>query len=142
MRQILYVSSATPEFDEGDLARILEASRRKNSRVEVTGMLLYAEGVFFQVLEGPEDAVQALFNRLAGDPRHTGVITMMSRYITARDFPNWSMGFEKRSTLEELPPAFFELSAKALENKVAGSSSVEVVTLLRTFARTTFAATA
>lgn len=49
---LIYVSTAREEFDETELARILDTAVRRNGERNVTGMLLYAGGTFMQVLEG------------------------------------------------------------------------------------------
>jgi len=59
----------------------------------VTGGLLFSEGCFAQVLEGPQDAVEAAFERIQCDARHCEVVVLQSGPITKRDFPDWSMAF-------------------------------------------------
>ena len=57
MIHLVYVSSATGKLGETDLLDLLEHSRRRNRALDLTGMLLYAGGNFFQVLEGEEKDV-------------------------------------------------------------------------------------
>ena len=76
-----------------DVGRILAASRRNNARDGITGALLFSEGCFAQVLEGPLDAVESAFERIQCDGRHSDVTVLQSGPITARDFPDWSMAF-------------------------------------------------
>jgi hypothetical protein len=64
-------------------------------------MLLYAEGSFFQVLEGPADQVDALYTRIEGDHRHCQVTRIIREPIPKRYFDAWTMGFCK-VTREEL----------------------------------------
>ena len=45
-----------------------------------------------QVLEGGRDAVSALYNRIAQDPRHRDVIVLQYEEITERRFAGWTMG--------------------------------------------------
>ena len=80
-------------FSQAELRALLDVSRRNNSRVGITGMLLYKEGNFMQVLEGPAMAVREVHERIQHDPRHTGLITLMERSGTQRQFADWSMGF-------------------------------------------------
>ncbi len=72
---------------------ILAASRVNNARDGITGGLLFSEGCFAQVLEGPTDAVEAAFERIQCDDRHSEVTVLQVGPITTRDFPDWSMGF-------------------------------------------------
>jgi len=51
--QLIYVSAATNRFNPAELRELLRLARLKNQQLDVTGMLLYHEGSFLQVLEGP-----------------------------------------------------------------------------------------
>lgn len=95
MISVIYVSTAAMLFNEGDLEQILATSRKNNSDQGITGQLLYADGNFIQAVEGPEEAVDKLLARLAGDRRHRNVITIARYPIAERQFPNWSMGFRR-----------------------------------------------
>ena len=86
----MYISSAA-NCAPIDVAKILTVSRRNNARDAITG-LLYVDGRrFLQVLEGPTDAVERAFARIAGDPRHRAVVTLSRRAIEAREFGEWAM---------------------------------------------------
>ena len=93
MISLAYASSASSYFSEDELARLLENSRSKNARLELTGALLYENGRFIQVLEGPEAAVRALYAKIKTDPRHRGFHMVSNERITTRLFPDWTMGF-------------------------------------------------
>ncbi len=93
MITLLYLSSATAQFSDADLVELLTRARLHNSRLGITGMLLYHDGNFLQVLEGEETSVRALFSKIAQDPRHHGVIKLLDRPITERVFSEWSMAF-------------------------------------------------
>lgn len=79
------------------VAGILAASKRSNARVGVTGALLFNAGFFAQVLEGSRLAVEATFERIQRDPRHSDVSVLQCEPVAARGFPNWSMAFVGRS---------------------------------------------
>lgn len=100
MYQLVYVSSATVPFPTPDLLALLAVSRANNSRAGVTGLLLYRDGNFMQVLEGPEDAVRATFARIEGDRRHKGSLVLLSGPVPSRQFPDWSMGFRDLGSAE------------------------------------------
>lgn len=91
---ISYVSAASEPFDDGRLNDLLAQSRRSNHEHDLTGMLLYRRGRFFQVLEGPQDAVDELMMKIRRDPRHTGVRVLLSEHIDERRFTEWTMGYE------------------------------------------------
>ena len=97
LHRVLYCSRnlipGTPEAVAADIRSILAVSRRNNARDGITGGLLFSEGCFAQVLEGPLDAVEGAFERIQCDERHGDVTVLQSGPITARDFPDWSMAF-------------------------------------------------
>ena len=90
---LIYVSIASKDLDEGELLKILEISRANNERDSITGMLLYKEGNFMQVLEGPEDNVLARYESIRRDTRHKDIYLLSVQPIRAREFPRWEMGF-------------------------------------------------
>lgn len=94
---IIYISRATDCVSEESLQDILKASRHNNPSTGVSGMLLYKDGEFMQALEGEQEAVLKLMNRIAGDPRHSDILTLSKKAIPHRYFKNWSMGFENIS---------------------------------------------
>jgi hypothetical protein len=57
----------------------------------VGGLLLYAGGYFCQVLEGPEDAVDTTFQRIAADPRHRDVKVLVREEVPRRRYPGIPM---------------------------------------------------
>ncbi len=110
MFRIIYVSVETSRFTRQGLEELLEQSREKNTRVGITGLLIYKGGSFMQVLEGEEDKVKAVFESIRNDPRHQRVVAVVQEPIEARDFPEWSMAFrEIDPTRDEIPPAFSDL---------------------------------
>jgi blue light- and temperature-responsive anti-repressor len=90
--QLIYSSSATQELQDSELLSILEVSRRNNAARDVTGMLLSEKWSFFQILEGPADAVDAVFKIISADKRHHRIITIVKEAIPQRSFGEWTMG--------------------------------------------------
>lgn len=90
---LVYVSSAVSPFSQDELTDLLQKSRKNNNALGITGLLLYKDGNFMQLLEGDEDVVRALTAKIAQDPRHRGFIQLYSISIMERTFPDWGMGF-------------------------------------------------
>lgn len=90
---LIYGSSSTDRFSEADLVPLLQQAREKNQRLNVTGMLLYRDGNFLQVLEGERETVDSLYETIARDPRHRSLLVFLKRPITQRQFSDWQMGF-------------------------------------------------
>lgn len=105
MIQLVYVSSAVRFMNDEELTELLRISRENNARLDITGLLLYKDGNFIQALEGPEEVVLPLYDKICRDRRHTGVMTLVKEPIKTRLFPEWSMGFQNVNQMEaaELP---------------------------------------
>ena len=91
--QLLYGSTATVPFGKPELLELLDKCRNNNAKLNVTGLLLFKDGQFMQVLEGDEPVVTSLYQRIAQDPRHTGSMVFLQRVVEQRDFADWSMAF-------------------------------------------------
>jgi hypothetical protein len=98
--QCIYASAASRDVEAEELAQLLEVARANNARLGLTGMLLYAEGSFFQVLEGHADVVDALYVKIERDPRHDQVTLVIKEPIPKRYFDDWTMGFYRISREE------------------------------------------
>jgi hypothetical protein len=92
---LIYASVATQDYSEGELDKILESAVRNNARLEVTGLLLYSNRRFLQVLEGNPNVLNELINRIKVDPRHEKVNILVRAPIKEREFPQWHMGFRR-----------------------------------------------
>ena len=93
MFQLVYVSSASQPFSKPELQELLKQAREKNTKLGITGILLYKDGNFLQVLEGEQEVVTELVGNIEPDPRHKGVIVLLRSTTEQRLFPDWSMGF-------------------------------------------------
>jgi len=97
MHRLVYYSAnrlrKTPAEMTLDIEQILEKSRQNNATVGVTGALIFSEGYFGQVLEGPQNAVEATFERIQNDVRHGEVLLLEFVPIEKRSFDNWAMAY-------------------------------------------------
>lgn len=107
VRQLIYVSTTARRHDEREMSDLLAQSRRDNRRHGITGLLLYKDGHFMQVLEGPPDAIRNVFERIGRDRRHRDLITILDRIGGGRDFQDWSMGY-RRLEPDEIPGEGFD----------------------------------
>lgn len=97
---LIYISTATQPFSKPELLELLAKSRENNAKLGVTGMLLYKNDVFQQILEGPEAAVNSLFLKIKSDPRHHGIIKASDGFEAERQFTDWSMGYYDLNSAE------------------------------------------
>jgi uncharacterized membrane protein (DUF373 family) len=95
MIRLTYASSTLNEWTPEELLKLLTNCQVNNAAKNVTGILLYAHDTFFQVVEGEENIINALYEKIEKDPRHKDCTLIEKQTITERAFPYWSMGFEK-----------------------------------------------
>ncbi len=89
---MVYASACGPRFSEAKLLERIEQGRKRNRDQGVTGMLLFADKTFFEVLEGPRPVLDALFAQVSRDPRHDNVMKLFEGPVSRRAFKEWSVG--------------------------------------------------
>ncbi|MET4107642.1 BLUF domain-containing protein [Hymenobacter sp. UYP22] len=93
LHHLIYLSTPARPFSLQQLHALLRECRINNERRELTGVLFYSEQHFMQLIEGEQDQVQALYQCLQRDARHTNLIKIADKPIRARGFAEWSMAF-------------------------------------------------
>ena len=88
---LVYVSTATHDFSDTELAQLMEEASASNSALSVTGLLLYADRNIMQCLEGPPASVRRVFDRVSLSRRHHGLMVLFDDAVPQRGFPDWSM---------------------------------------------------
>ena len=83
---LIYTSVQTHPLTAAEVARLIQQSRLSNKKNGVTGILLHVEDTFFQVLEGPLEAVEALYAKILTDPRHERITRIIFEPIARRYF--------------------------------------------------------
>ena len=91
--QIIYSSEASTPMQTDDLEELLGHSRRSNGAKGITGALVYAEGIFMQILEGDRTKLQDLMAKIRKDVRHETVIVLRECEIPSKVFGNWKMAY-------------------------------------------------
>ena len=94
--RLIYVSAncIDSELLDKEIDAILSVAREHNKKNNITGALLFNSGDFAQVLEGPEEAVEMLFERIQEDERHEGCVVLSCEEISKYSFSEWSMAYE------------------------------------------------
>ena len=90
LTQIIY-SSKPFGFTAPVLDDILTVSRARNARADITGTLICRGDMYLQLIEGPDAAIAATYERIIGDDRHLEVDLLVSRPVSTRLFPKWAM---------------------------------------------------
>lgn len=133
LHSIAYFSRSTLQGDEAGMKAqvmdILATAWRKNRQNNLTGALLFADGCFAQVLEGPRDALEETFEAIECDPRHSDVTILHFHPVAERSFPGWSMAFagEDEAMRARAMAANALPSAQAIQVDSRGRSFLDVL---------------
>ena len=105
MIRITYLSQATPNFSSIDLIYLLEQCHLNNPKRGLTGLLIFGNDTFLQTIEGEENIVEVLIEKIAKDKRHIKFQILARQSIENRQYSDWAMGFEKltEKTIAEVP---------------------------------------
>ena len=118
MFYLIYVSHAADGLKSSDLHDILNKAHQVNANLGITGLLLYKNKRFMQLIEGQEDAVRGLYQKILQDPRHRDLIVLQEDTEPERQFPEWSMAFRNLNALpsaDKLESGEIEFADDALE---------------------------
>ena len=117
--QLLYASGGARQITTADIDDILEKSRRNNAALGVTGMLLFADNMFIQVLEGEERDVRDLARRISRDQRHRNFMELIEQTSPERAFARWQMGFKRLQPDQPEDMVVFKASRDALAGRIS-----------------------
>ncbi len=136
MYSLIYICSAVAPFSPAELDELLKKSRSNNHDLDITGLLLYKDGSFMQLLEGPEAAVKTTLLKIEADPRHRGILVLLERERAEREFSEWSMGFKclDGDTVKSVP-GYSEFMNLPLNSPEFEKTPSQALHLLQTFKR-------
>jgi len=92
LKRIHYISSFVDDMSDNEIKELASQAAKKNAENDITGVLMAKGGLFFQIIEGPEENIDKLFTNILKDPRHEKIITLGIQVgDLKRLFPNWHM---------------------------------------------------
>lgn len=132
----MYISASKKDISGQELEAILSVARENNTKMGVSGLLLYVEGHFLQYLEGEQSVVEQLYRRIEKDSRHSGVMRLFAGLYDRRIFADWSMGFHRLDKDEqaELSGAI-DLCKNSLQDTLPEGAPEEVTVFMESFYR-------
>lgn len=103
MYSLLYFSTIKSDVLESEIEKIWKKSQSFNAEQDITGMLIFSNGIFMQVLEGDKDNVESLFDAIEQDARHENIVALARETIPNRNFAEWSMAYKALDKLDVSP---------------------------------------
>jgi AraC-like DNA-binding protein len=97
--ELSYYSNKESHLTIEDFNDVLHNSRERNRGQNITGCLVYHNNHFFQLLEGPKEAVLEVYESIQKDSRHRKVTTIYEGFKSGRTFEKWEMAFCEKPSL-------------------------------------------
>ena len=125
--ELSYLSEAVSDMSFLGLMRLLESARAFNQSNGITGILLYDNQQFGQIIEGERANIMKVWKRIQEDKRHHRIELLEIREISERSYPEWLLRFYGGETLTRDYPALAEMvggmdkHSLALMNKMRAS---------------------
>jgi len=131
--QLVYFSSVVGGLVQDDIQSLLKHAQQKNSAAGVSGLLLFSNQHFLQVLEGPRTEVNTTYYRIQNDKRHRDPIILLYKDIHARDFCNWAMSWATDVKIKK--EIYFRYCSRPefLPNDLTGESALALLRDMKEF---------
>lgn len=95
LSQLVYVSTRKSNCTTEEIEKILASCKKNNPALDITGVLLYSDNKFLQLVEGEPKELKGLYDKIKEDHRHKNCVMISYSPIQERSFPNWHMGSKK-----------------------------------------------
>lgn len=134
---LIYLSAAKTPLSDKELLAHIDKIRQNNKKKTITGILMYADGNFLQLLEGEYQNVQQLFKLIQQDKRHHYITKIKEGYEKERFFVDCPMAFyspdhdEYADFLE-----FNTMTTNELHSANFSDSQIQIWTILKSFYET------
>ncbi len=83
---IIYRSHICDNVSFKSIEAMVARANERNGQADVTGILLFNGTHFFQLIEGPEEKVQDIYQHICQDPRHYNLVELLCDYAPSRRF--------------------------------------------------------
>lgn len=129
--RLVYTSTITSGFDQGQVANIIEVAKKENKSTHVTGLLCFSQKYFLQCIEGSRKAINKTYHRILNDPRHTDIVMLDYQEIIQREFSDWWMGYIPESSLTKNLNMIYSGNPEFSPYEMSGESAHQMMVALR-----------
>jgi hypothetical protein len=141
LTRIVYLSEAAKLLSHSKLQAMVDEYSKRNHAQGISGLLLHSGGNFMQVLEGEEMVISTLYAKIAKDPRHKNVRTLLHRATDRRLFEDWGMQLANPGQVQSMDTA--ALNRALIRLRLAPDAQAmesDAINLLQEFRRQLMAA--
>ena len=96
-----YLSQSKLDWTDEAIDQLLERSKQNNTTKGITGVMIYANSYFMQLIEGPQSAVDEPYSVIDADPGHDILSLLRKQEIESRQFSDWAMKYRDTADLGE-----------------------------------------
>lgn len=132
-RRYMYISHAVTPFSRDDLAALALLGQRENARRGITGILVYTDGHFLQMIEGPQNDIGQLKTNLQRDRRHDNITELIDEPVERRLFDGWTLATENLFNRSDSSGDFSLEVARRLARVAHSDSDFQVLGMLSRF---------
>lgn len=93
MLRLIYTSAATSTMSQAEKRALVEESKLNNAQYGIIGVLIFMNNDFLHILEGPDEAVEQLFDHLRADARHHQIMLLTKEPIEDFTFDQAALVF-------------------------------------------------
>ena len=130
--RLAYFSTAAKTFSKDELLLMLTLFRQKNAQFNISGLLIYCDDCFFQVIEGVEDDIAQLWINILKDKNHTLVTEILKCPIKEKSYAKWSMAFTHYKNSKEIyVEGFKDLLDVYQEHNISLKSEHKIAEIIR-----------
>ena len=135
LSQLVYVSNRKPNCTPAEIENILNSCKKNNPPLNITGVLLYSDTKFIQLVEGEAKVIMDLYDKIKKDDRHSNPMMISYNPIKEKSFPSWHMGSKDISSGVQFKTDISEDDKKVFDQILTGKeeSGQRVLNLLRKF---------
>ncbi len=136
LSQLVYVSNRMPNCTDEEIKKILASCEKNNPPLNITGVLIYSDLKFIQLVEGESTTLTLLYDKIKLDKRHEKVFMLSYGPIKEKSFPSWHMGSRKISGSEiDFQTKISGEDKKIFNNLLEGKeeSGMKILELLKKF---------
>ena len=126
LHEILYVSTIAADAPISVVADIAVRSRSVNQIREITGLLVFDGMHFCQQIEGNEQEIAELMERIQQDPRHNHIRILHDAPLAHRRFGGFSLGYTSVEDVDALERLAQLQGQAAVDALLAMLSSLDV----------------
>ncbi len=122
---IAYVSTSS-KLSNHQINELMSDSKLKNEEDGITGVLMYSDQNFFQIIEGEKKIIIELYAKIERDPRHYNLIKIFDRQIKKPSFTS----FQNSYTIVNQEKDYVELQQFLEAEKSYNSKNYKNITYL------------